>query len=57
MANVVVYMKPDAQATGRQHEHNDVTLTVHEHYIRVAYNRSDIILNYPFSSVEKWEER
>lgn len=55
--SVTVYMKSDAQATGKQHEHNDVQVTVHEHYIRVAYIRSDIVVNYPLSSVEKWEYR
>ena len=55
--NITVYMKPGADRTGPRHEHNGVRVTVHDFYLRVAYVKSDIVLNYPFTSIEKWEER
>lgn len=57
MADLTVYMKKDAQDSGKRHEHNGVRLTVHDHYLRVAYIKSDIVVNYPFTSIEKWEAR
>lgn len=58
MSDVTVYMKADSQQTGKQHQHNDVRVVVHEHYLRVSSNKlPDIVINYPFTSIEKWEDR
>lgn len=57
MSDVTVYMKPEAQSQGTMHQHNDVSAVVHDHYLRVAYNRSRLIINYPLTSIEKWENR
>lgn len=57
MTEVIVYMRPDASGTGNRHEHHDVRVVVHDHYVRIEYNRSRLVMNYPFTSIEKWEVR
>lgn len=55
MTNVTVYMKADSQETGKKHEHNNVTVAVSDGRLRVAYDHSNIVVNYPLTSMEKWE--
>jgi hypothetical protein len=50
-------MKKDHQDNGRRHDHNDVWVKEYEHSLRVSYKKMSLVINYPYSSIEKWEIR
>jgi len=56
--SVTVYMKADAQSTGKQHQHEDVELLgVEAGAVRLRYPRMRLLVAYPLTSIEKWEVR